>query len=259
MAIRWLTLFLDRPASDYDLAEIFWADVTGSQLSARRGPGGEFVTLLPPAGDAYLRLQRVQEGAGGTHLDLHLDQNQESLSAAADRAVALGARLRHQEAGLRVLDSPGGYGFCLVDWDGEATTPEPLGLDSGGASRLDQLCLDVPAERFEAECSFWSTLTGWEQRSGSRAEFVVLERPDGMPLRVMLQRLGSAEPNQPVRGHLDLAAVDRLALTERHRRAGAQPGDRFPHWTTMTDPSGRVYCLTDRDPVTGRLPEPDLG
>ena len=40
------------------------------------------------------------------------------------RAVALGARLRHREEGeITVLDSPGGFPFCVVRWDGEATVP----------------------------------------------------------------------------------------------------------------------------------------
>ncbi|MGP4083372.1 VOC family protein, partial [Streptomyces sp. KR55] len=29
---------------------------------------------------------------------------------------------------------------------------------------------------------------------------------------------------------------------------------RGAHWTVMRDPAGGTYCLTGRDPETGRLP-----
>ena len=35
--------------------------------------------------------------------------------------------------------------------------------------------------------------------------------------------------------------------------AGARIIAPFPHWVTMADPTGRPYCLTMRDPVTGKL------
>ncbi|HVT71392.1 MAG TPA: hypothetical protein VHF26_26845 [Trebonia sp.] len=59
MRVRWLTVFLDFPASGFDQGTAFWREVTGSGLSSFRGPGGEFATLLSPDGDPYLRVQRL--------------------------------------------------------------------------------------------------------------------------------------------------------------------------------------------------------
>ncbi|GAA0915521.1 hypothetical protein GCM10009557_88360 [Virgisporangium ochraceum] len=255
MKIRWLTVFLDL-AHDPDTAEPFWARVTGTALSTRRGPDGEFATLLPPHGDAYLRVQRVRSEAGGCHLDLHVDPD--ALDNAAARAVDLGARERFREAGeVIVLDSPGGFPFCFVPWTGEATVPEPPDLDGAGQSRLDQLCLDVPLHLLDAERAFWAAVTGWEARTGSRPEFGFLVRPAGMPVRILFQRLDS--DGARVTGHVDFSSDDRERLAAAHTAAGARTVATFPMWTTMADPTGRLYCLTARDPRTGGLPQPAPG
>src|SRR5436305_12459468 len=95
---RWLTLFLDFPAGSFDAGVAFWREVTGSALSPFRGPAGEFATLLPPDGDAYLRVQRIADGSGGGHLDLHLHPAAGPVDQAAGRALALraGGPYRHQ-------------------------------------------------------------------------------------------------------------------------------------------------------------------
>ena len=253
MSIRWLTIFLDLPRSGYDETERFWLTVSAGELSARRGPDGEFVTVRPEHGDAYLRIQRVQHGPGGRHLDLHIDLDQESLADAAARAGALGATVRRVEPGLTVLDSPGGFTFCLVSWNGESTVPEPVQLADGARHRLDQLCLDIPPDRLEAECAFWSSFTGWPLRAGGLPEFHYLERPAGMPVRLLFQRQDQAGPRPVVTGHVDVACDDVAALAERQVAAGARLLARRQHWTTLADPAGQPYCLTGRDPVTGRM------
>lgn len=255
MSIRWVTIFLDLPRSGYDVSEEFWVRVTAGRLSARRGPDGAFATVQPEHGDAYLRVQRVREGNGGRHLDLHIDRGVESLAAVASRAIALGAQVRFVEDGLTVLDSPGGFTFCLVSWDGERTVPDPVRLDGQGSGRfrLDQLCLDIPPSAFETECAFWSSLTGWELHAGGRPEFGYLERPAGIPVRVLFQRRDQAGPQDPVTAHVDMACDDVSGVAERQVAAGARIRGRFPHWTTMLDPSGQPYCLTGRDPETGKL------
>jgi hypothetical protein len=63
MSIRWLTIFLDCPGQLFGAGVAFWREVTGSELSPSRAPEGEFATLLPPGGDACLRVQRAGEGA----------------------------------------------------------------------------------------------------------------------------------------------------------------------------------------------------
>jgi hypothetical protein len=257
---RWLTLFLDFPAEAFDAGVAFWREVTGSDLSPFRGPAGEFATLLPPDGDAYLRVQRIADGSGGCHLDLHADPAAGSLDQAAERAVALGATVRHASEGLVIAGSPGGFTFCLVRWHGENhgenTVPPPTSLDTGGASRADQLCLDIAPDAFERECAFWAALTGWDLRAGIRPEFAYLDRPARMPLRLLLQRRDRADPLDQVTGHVDVACARRELLAARHAASGARILSASRHWTTMADPTGRLYCLTGRDPQTGRLPAP---
>jgi hypothetical protein len=257
MRFRWVTIFLDFPNNAFAPGVAFWREVTESGLSPLRGDSGEFATLLPTTGDAYLRVQRVGEG-GGCHLDLHVDVRSEALPAAAARASALGATVRHAEDGLIVADSPGGFTFCLVDWEGESVVPEPVQFGDAGASRADQLCLDIPAAGYEEECSFWSALTGISPVSGSLPEFTVLPRPAEIPVRLLLQRRSDAAPGDRVTGHVDVACADRRRLADAHTGAGAGAGARvlaeFPHWIVLADPTGREYCLTGRDPYTGTRP-----
>ena len=250
MRVRWLTVFLDFPADTFGAGVAFWREVTGSGLSPSRGTDGEFATLLPPSGDAYLRVQRVLEGPGGCHLDLHLDTSVESLAKAAGRAQSLGARVRHAEAGLIIADSPGGFTFCLVSWDGESAVPGPLATN-GGVSRVDTLCLDVPSAEFKRECAFWSALTGWEQWPARVPGFIYLQRPPGLAAQLLLQRLERAAPGQRVAGHVDLGCADEHALS-LHVGLGARVVGAHPYWTVLADPAGREYCLVDREPDDGQ-------
>jgi glyoxalase superfamily protein len=255
MAFRWLTVFLDFPADSFDAGVAFWREATGSGLSSFRGAAGEFATLLPPAGDAYLRVQRTMDGSGGHHLDLHVHPADGTLEGAAALAISLGARMRDREdEEVIVLDSPGGFTFCLVRGDGETAVPAPSRMDGAGTSRADQLCLDIPPAVFERECSFWAALTGWEMGSGSRPEFAYLRRPAGIPVRLLLQRLDGAAADDRVTAHVDFACADRDQLADLHVARGARVAGTFPFWTVMADPTGRQYCLTKRDPETGHVP-----
>jgi hypothetical protein len=251
MAIRWLTAFIDRPAESFDAATAFWLAVTDSTLSATRGETGQFATLVPPDGDAYLRMQRIDDGPGGSHLDLHVDD----IAGHADAAIAAGANEVFREPGLVVLTSPAGFRFCVVGHHGETTRPSPQPFDAAGhAALVDQLCLDIPSDRFEDEGRFWAAVTGWKRRPSTvLAEFHVVERPGGMPLRLLLQRRGDRDG--PTRSHLDIASDDVDGLVPRHLGLGASLVERYEHWTTMADPSGLPYCITSRDPRTGSLPD----
>jgi hypothetical protein len=251
MRFRWVTIFLDFPNNAFEPGVAFWRAVTESGQSPPRGAAAEFATLLPTTGDAYLRVQRVGAGPGGCHLDLHVDVGSESLPAAAARASALGATVRHAEDGLVVADSPGGFTFCLVEWEGESVVPSPVRFGDAGASRADQLCLDIPAADFDRECSFWAALTGLSPRAGSLPEFAVLPRPEGIPVRLLLQRRADAAPGDRVTGHVDFACADRERLADAHVGAGARVLATFAHWIVLADPTGREYCLTGRDPRTG--------
>lgn len=241
----WVTAFLDLPATSYDLAVRFWQEVTGYRLSARRGEHREFATLLPPTGDAFLRVQRVQDGPGGIHLDLHVAD----VRAAADAAAGLGAT-EVADRGYVVMRSPGGFTFCFVPGGG-STRPPATDWD-GARSLVDQVCLDIPSSSYDEECGFWAALTGWQLRSSTaRSEFSMLARRSGIPLRFLLQRLD--EGSGPVRAHLDLAAEDRPSEVRRHARLGADVVAEHQSWTVLRDPAGAAYCVTDRGPQTGLL------
>jgi hypothetical protein len=237
--IRWITGFLDSPTT---AVEPFWLAVTGTTRSARRG-GGAFATLQPASGDAYLRVQ-VTGSPPRTHLDLHVAD----VPPAAREAVGLGAAVVRQEDGLVVLRSPGGIEFCLVAWGGERVRPVAVRWPGGQRSLVDQLCLDLPAPMFEAEAGFWVALTGWPRRAADRPEFGYLERPAGLPLRLLLQRTGGRSAGV----HVDLACDDVDAEVARHVAVGASVVRRVPgDWTTLRDPAGREYCVTARSPDFG--------
>src|SRR5262245_19174833 len=111
MTVRWVTAFLDFPAADFEAGVGFWRAATGTTLSVPRGETGQFATLGPPEGDAWLRVQRVDRGPGGVHLDLHVDD----VTRFAWTAVSLGAtEVAREGTSLVVLSSPGGMPFCVV-------------------------------------------------------------------------------------------------------------------------------------------------
>jgi len=240
----WLTAFLDNAASHHHESVGFWQDVTGYAVSAPRGDDGEFATLVPPDGDAYLRVQRRHQGPDRIHLDLHVSDPR----AAARSAVAAGATLV-VDRGHLVMASPGGFVFCLVP-SPASVRPRAHAHPAGGRSRVVQVAIDVPAPAYRAELAFWGAVTGWAQRSSSVSEdfrFLVPPAAEGQPLRLLLQRLGP-EDDGPVRAHLDWGTTDRAAETERHLALGAHVLAVHAHWTVLRDPLGRAYCLTDQDP-----------
>lgn len=245
--IRWTQLFLDRPRERVEVAAAFWASVTDSDRSPWRGDH-TFVTFEPRAGAAYLRAQAV-DGGGGAHLDLEVDD----LGAETDRAVGLGARVVEQDVveqddGLVVLRSPAGLGFCLSRYRGATGRPPPVGRPT---TRVDQVCLDLPAAVHDLEAAFWTRLTGWERHRGRLPEFELLIPPTGMPVRILLQRLTGGDT---AGAHVDLATTDRVATRAQHVALGARELAVHQHWTVMCDPADGLYCLTDRDPLTGSLP-----
>lgn len=248
----WITAFLDYSADGFDDGLRFWSTLTAYDVSPRRGEVDEFATLVPRDGDAFLRVQRLGGGGDRIHLDLHVSDPR----AAADRAVGLGATEVADLAddGYVVMRSPGGFDFCFVDHPA-GVRPAPSTWSGGHSSLADQVCLDIPASSYDSERAFWRDITGWEERTSSvSTDFASLLRPEGQPVRLLLQRLG--EQAGPVRAHLDWATTDRPAETERHVAVGATVEDVRQFWTVLTDPLGRRYCITDRDPETGVPPPP---
>jgi hypothetical protein len=239
MSITWLTAFLDSPPETAAASEVFWAALTGTTMSERRGRRAEFATLLPDRGDAFLRVQEVvQSVPGALHLDLHSDD----VPGLAARAEELGATTSYPEPGLVVCGSPGGLSFCVVgEPGGRRPPPQPW---EAGSSLVDQVCLDVPPSRYDDETAFWQALTGWSRVPAG--EFERLVRPPGMPLAFLLQRLADEQPT--VTAHLDLACDDRDGESARQQSLGADVVRRTPGWTVMRDPAGRLYCNTGRKP-----------
>jgi hypothetical protein len=244
--IGWLTAFIDRPAGDDGVAESFWLRVTGTTLSPRRGADGGFATFVPAEGDSALRLQRVDDGPGGCHLDLHVDESAGpgwSVPDVAARAVDLGAVEVLAEDGLVVLRSPGGLPFCVVRWHGEGRPALPAGRPPVLAG---QLCVDVPAPAFDAERDFWAAFTGWPAVQAALPGFVRIDVPPGRGLRLLLQRRAASEPGDAVTAHLDLSTSERRVAVEVHAALGATVVHEGGHWTTLADPTGHPYCLVDR-------------
>lgn len=241
----WTTAFLDLADDDFARGVVFWAEVTGYRVSSPRGDSDEFATLVPPSGDDFLRVQKLAVGPSRIHLDLHVTDP----AAASEEAAALGARVVHRSRhGYVVLASPGGFVHCLVAHP--AGVRPPPATWPGGDSLVDQVCLDIPPAGFDEECAFWQAMTGWElQEAGP--EFRRLVRPQGIPLRLLLQRLD--DPAEQVSAHLDLSSTHRAAEAARHERLGARVASVHEHWTVLTDPAGSAYCITDRDPATGLL------
>ncbi|WP_307199236.1 VOC family protein [Nocardioides zeae] len=248
----WVSAFLDVDAAHRETVPAFWAAVSGHRLSPPRGDADEFATLVPPTGHDHLRVQRVDDPGTGAPTRIHLDLHVPDPARAADRAVALGAEVVHRSPhGYVVLRSPGGLVFCCVAHAACLRAPAATWSD-GSSSAVDQVCIDAPAHLVDAERRFWADLTGWApQASSVSTAFSSLRRPEGQPIRLLLQRVEDDRP--AVTAHLDVACSDRAAETARHRALGAELVAERERWTVLRDPSGAAYCLTDRDPVTGVL------
>ncbi|MFF2082329.1 VOC family protein [Nocardia sp. NPDC058176] len=248
--IRWTWAFLDRPAATFDACVRFWATVTGSTVSVPRGEHDEFVTLLPADGPAWLKLQRVGDD-GGIHLDLDVDD----VAAAVTVATGLGARVVTDSGGYAVLESPAGQTFCFTP-TGTASIVDPntapavvASAPDGTVSRLDQICLDLSPTDLSTDTTFWRDLTGWAHEPARRPEFTRLRGP-GQPLQFLVQRL---DDPRPAGAHPDLSSTDLAATAAWHTSLGATRVTETPHWIVLRDPGGVHYCVTARDPYTGRV------
>lgn len=246
--VFWVSAFLDFAPAEFETGVAFWRDVTGYDVSPRRGLYDEFATLVPDDGDDYLRVQRRAEGESRIHLDLHVVDPRE----AADRAIARGATETLASAdGYVVLASPGGLTFCFVSHPG-SVRPRPVTWPAGHHSMVYQVCLDLPAAAYDVEREFWGILLEAEPEIlVARPEFSWLRPRRQFALDLLLQRLDQRDG--PVRAHLDLGTPDRAAEVARHQQLGATAGMVEKFWTVLTDPTGLTYCITDRDPNTGRL------
>jgi hypothetical protein len=244
----WMSALLDFASPDFDRGVPYWSAVTGYAVSPPRGEHDEFATLLPPDGDGYLRVQRLDRGPSRIHLDLHVTDP----AAGADAAVSLGAHVvARPDQGYVVLRSPGGFTFCLVRHPA-AAVPAARSWPGVRRSRVYQACLDIPSSEYEREHDFWAAmLAASADVLTRRPEFARVRGQRRFALDLLLQRLG--EESGRVRAHLDLGTTDRPDEVERHRALGGQVVAEEEFWTVLSDPGGSPYCITDRDPATGRL------
>jgi Glyoxalase-like domain len=249
--VTWLSAFIDCRPDTFAPTAAYWSQVTGFPVSAPRGASDEFVSLLPAQGDDFLRIQRREEGESRIHLDLSVAKPR----LAADEAVSFGARELVDNDTHIAMESPGGLVFCFVSHGG-SIRPEPAiwagAATEGHRSAVYQVCIDIPAELYAAESHFWGEVMGASaQVLAARPEFSWLRGDRQLALDVLLQRLDS--PDGQVTAHLDLGTNDRAAEVSRHLSLGGERLVSEQFWTTMRDPTGLVYCITGRDPATGRL------
>lgn len=235
---RWLTAFIDFPASEFEAGTRFWLGATGYELSAPRGDRAEFATLVPPAGDDYLRVQRLGDGPTRLHLDVHVDDPW----TVAEQAEAAGATLvDSNQHSYVVLRSPAGIVFCLVTQQ-SAAVPTAAPWPDGHASRVDEVVFDIPGDDLEAEVAFWQALAGGEWRSVDGDYPFEAVAVDRWALRLRLQP--AAVATAPV-GHLHLRTADRKAEVARLVEAGAVVSAVRAGWTVMSAPGGMSLCVLE--------------
>ncbi len=244
-----MTAFIDRPDETFDATVRFWSAISGSSVSPWRGVDAEFATLLPnDAADAHVRIQRTESATSGSHIDLHVS----NVDAGAEDAVRCGARVLADHGEYVVLTTPSGMLFCVVAHHGERTRQGPVAVGASPATTLiDQVTVDVDSDGFDDEVLFWSELTGWAPLGARSSEFIPLDRPQAMPLRVMVQR--RARASGAATCHVDLACDDVVAAVAEHQALGGTVVAAHHLWTVMGDPAGAEYCLTSRRPSTGTL------
>jgi hypothetical protein len=242
MTPLWLEAFLDFPAETYDAGTTFWAEVTGYGLGPQRGPDDQFATLEPPEGLDFLRVQRVADGPR-LHVDVHVDDTE----AAVAEAEGLGATRQDSPfPDVAVMRSPGGFVFCFVR-EGAGERPAPRTWPDGRTSHVDQVCLDVPPSRYDAEMDFWAALTGWERRDPRPgSEFGRITGPPQQPLHLLLQRLDDEQ--ESVTAHLDWSASPRTSRPAPSCSASSAAGRCSatpPGWSTAS-PTARPACVQER-------------
>jgi Glyoxalase-like domain len=76
---------------------------------------------------------------------------------------------------------------------------------------------------------------------------VLVESADGGPPRLIFQLVPESKVVKN-RVHLDLATDDRAAETARLARLGARVLAEYEDWTTLADPDGNEFCVSDRWP-----------
>ena len=122
---RLSKIVIDVPQAEHDRELAFWSGAVGQELTrGYRYP--EYHGAALPGQEFGLLIQRLGDGTGRLHLDIHTDD----LAAEVARLEALGAERVERVHSWWILRDPAGLLFCVV--------PEPAGsLDDSNAQRWD--------------------------------------------------------------------------------------------------------------------------
>lgn len=122
---KLLKIVIDVPPAEHDRELAFWSAATGQPLAQfDRHP--EYHGAALHGQDLWLLIQRLDEGQGRVHIDIHTDDP----AAEMARLEKLGAELVQQAHSWWVMRDPAGLLFCII--------PESSGtLNDSNAQRWD--------------------------------------------------------------------------------------------------------------------------
>jgi Glyoxalase-like domain len=122
---RLYKIVIDVPEADHDREVAFWSAATGQDLvQFDRHP--EYHGAELPGQEVGLLVQRLGDGPGRVHLDIHTDDPAAELA----RLEKLGAELVEQVNAWWIMRDPAGLVFCVI--------PEhPGALNDSNAQRWD--------------------------------------------------------------------------------------------------------------------------
>jgi hypothetical protein len=122
---RLLKIVIDVPPADHDRELAFWSAATGQPLT-RFDRHPEYHGAALPGQELWLLIQRLDDGPGRVHIDIHTDDP----AAEIARLEKLGAELVRQAHSWWIMRDPAGLLFCVL--------PERPGtLDDSNAQRWD--------------------------------------------------------------------------------------------------------------------------
>lgn len=97
--------------------------------------------------------------------------------------------------------------------------------------------IDVPADDYAEQITFWGGATGHPMRELDQPEFHGARLTDQSAL--LVQRLDEGD----ARVHLDIHTDDLEAEVARLEGLGATVARRHDEWVVMTDPAGLEFCV----------------
>ena len=109
-------------------------------------------------------------------------------------------------------------------------------------SKLSQIVIDVPADRWEGALGFWTGAFGLEPdpRDQPGDRYLSLIGRDAQ-IRILLQRC-----EWPGSYHLDIETDDVEAEVKRLEALGAERKKKVSTWWVMKAPTGHDFCVIRR-------------